>query len=102
MSRLEQLKKLVADAGQDPLPHYALGLEYTNLERWQEALAAFEAALKVDGRYAAGYYQKARAQLKLGQPEAARAALRTGLEVADATRDARTVAETRKLLDTIG
>ena len=101
MSRLEQLQKLVASTPDDPLLHYVLGLEYTNLERWGDAVAAYEAALRADPRYAAAYYHKARAEIKAGRGAVAQDTLKVGLEVAGAAGDQKTVKEMRQLLDTI-
>ena len=101
MSRLEQLQELVATSPDDPLTHYSLALEYNNLERWDDAIAAFEAALKVDAHYSAAYYHKARAEIKASRREAARSTLTVGIEIAGAAGDAKTVREMKDLLDTI-
>jgi tetratricopeptide (TPR) repeat protein len=101
MSRLEQLEKLIALSPEDPLAHYALGLEYTNLERYEPAIAAFEQTLKVDAKYSAAYYHKARAEIKAGRRDAALSTLKLGLEVAASVGDQKTVAEMRLLRDTI-
>jgi len=102
MPRLEQLLQLVATSPDDPLTHYALALEYFNLERWDEALAAFRKTLEIDSEYTAAYYHKARAEIRAGQREAAGATLTTGMECARAHGDAKTEREMRELLETIG
>ena len=101
MSRLEQLQKLVAASPDDPMTHYSLALEYGNLEQWEDAVSAFEAALKVDAKYAAAYYHKARAEIKLGRRADAQGTLKVGIEVAGAVGDAKTVREMKDLLDTV-
>lgn len=101
MSRLEQLRKLAALTPDDPLTHYALGLEHIHLEQWEEAIAAFERTLTVDVSYAAAYYHKARAESKAGRRAAAGATLARGMEVATAQGDLKTAKEMRQLLDTI-
>ncbi len=101
MSRLEQLQKLVAASPGDPLSHYALGLEYINLQQYAPAIAEFETTLKVDTKYSAAYYHKARAEIKAGRREAALETLKVGMEVATSAGDQKTVAEMRLLRDTI-
>jgi len=101
MSRLQQLLNLVRVAPEDALPHYSLGLEYARLGEWENALAAFDATLRVDQDYSAAYYQKARVEIELGRPEVARATLRCGMDTARAARDWHTVAEMQALAETI-
>ncbi len=101
MSRLEQLKKLAEMSPDDPLAHYAVALEYNNLERHDDAIAAFEQALRVDPNYIAAYYHKARAEIRAGRHTAARGTLKVGVEVAGAAGDAKTVREMGDLLGTI-
>jgi tetratricopeptide (TPR) repeat protein len=101
MSRLEQLQKLVHAAGDDPLSHYGLALEYLNLERWDEAAAAFAEALRLDANYSAAYYHKARAEIGGKRPEAARETLTKGMAVAEAAGDWKTRDEMRELMESI-
>lgn len=101
MSRLEQLKKLVAVAPNDPLSHYALGLEHINLQQFAEAAAAFDAALTADAKYSAAYYHKGRAQIAGGWAEEARQTLTVGMDVAKAQGDWKTQNEMRELLESI-
>ncbi len=101
MTRLEKLQKLAAATPQDPLAHFAIGLEHLNLEQYPQAVAAFAQALAVDSRYVAGYYHKARAEIRAGQHEAAQRTLQAGIDVAQAAGDAKTVREMKELLVTI-
>jgi tetratricopeptide (TPR) repeat protein len=101
MSRLEQLKQLAEVAPDDPISHYGVGLECINLERWEDAIAAFDLALGVDAKYSSAYYHKARAQISGGRSEAARATLQAGMAVAVAVGDAHTDGEMRELLESI-
>lgn len=102
MSRLEQLQKLADASPDDPLAHYAVALEYASLERYDDAIAAFERALRADANYVAAYYHKARTEIKAGKHDAGRATLKIGIELASAAGDARTTREMRDLLDTVG
>ena len=101
-TRLEQLRKLTETAPDDPLTHYAIGLEYINLKQWTNAVAAFERTLKIDNKYTAAYYHKARAEIRADQRPAAKATLAAGIECAEASGDMKTAREMRELLETIG
>lgn len=101
MTRVEQLKKLVALAPNDPMSHYGLGLEYLKLQDWPAAIAAFADAVRVDAKYSAAYYHKARAELGGGQPDAAKATLAAGMATAQAVGDWHTKGEMEELLRTI-
>jgi tetratricopeptide (TPR) repeat protein len=101
MSRLEQLRKLAAAQPADPFTHYGIALECVQLERWEEALAAFEQTLAIDHAYAAAYFQKARTELKLGRRQAAAVTLQAGVQVAAAQGDTHTVSKMKELLETL-
>jgi len=102
MSRLEQLLKLAAACPEDPLTHYAVGLEYMNRQQWAEAVAAFERALAIDSQYTAAYYHKARAEIRWGRRESAKQTLAVGMACASAKGDLKTEREMRELLETLG
>jgi tetratricopeptide (TPR) repeat protein len=93
MSRLEQLKQLAELDPADPLAHYGLGLEHINLEQWPQAIAAFARAIACDARYSAAYYHKARAEIAVGETDAARSTLSQGIEVARQVGDLKTAGE---------
>ena len=99
--RLERLRRLTELDPDDPLTHYGLALEYLKLERWDQAIAAFERTLQIDPNYSAAYYHKARAELGAARPDAAAETLRRGIEVARAAGDMKTEQEMRELLEAI-
>lgn len=101
MTRLEQLQKLASVTRDDPMPHYAVGLELAQQERWSEAVQAFQQALRINENYSAALYHMARAQIKAGAHADAVETLRRGMTVAHAAGDWKTEAEMRDLLDTI-
>lgn len=101
MSRLDQLKKLITIAPNDPMTHYGLGLEYINLQDWPNAIAAFGEAVRVDPKYSAAYYHQARAQIGGGLNAEARATLNAGIAQAQAVGDWHTKGEMEELLRTI-
>jgi tetratricopeptide (TPR) repeat protein len=102
VSRLEKLQKLAAADPGDPFVHYGLGLEYAQLERWEEARAAFAHVLELDPHYVAAHLQKARAELRLGRRDIARQSLQTGIAVATSRGDKHAADEMSKLLETLG
>lgn len=101
MSRLDQLRKLAATQPGDPFTQYGVGLECMQLERWEEALAAFEQTLRIDRQYAAAYFQKARVELKLGRREAAIETLKAGIAVAAAKGETHTVSKMQETLESL-
>lgn len=101
MTRLEQLQKLVAIAPTDPMSHYGVGLEYINLQQWDDASAAFQEAIDADAKYSAAYYHKARALINGGKHDAARETLTSGIAVAKSAGDWHTQGEMQSLLETI-
>ncbi len=101
MSRLVQLQKLAAVQPDDPLIQYGIGLELANREQWLEALAAFEQTLKIDPQYVAAWFQRARAQIKLGRKTEAVETLRTGIAHAEARGDRHSADEMRKTLEAL-
>lgn len=101
MTRLQKLLQLAATTPDDPFTHYGVGLEYAQLERWDDALHAFDQALRVDAGYIAAYHQKARAALKLGQRDAATDALCAGIAAARARGERHEADEMQKMLEAL-
>lgn len=101
MARLDKLRQLAAAQPQDPFVHYGVGLECVALEKWDDALAAFERVLALDSQYSAAHLQKARLEIRLGEREAARATLTAGHAAALAANDRHTADEMTKLLETL-
>ncbi len=101
MSRLDQLRKLADAQPDDPFAHYAVGLEYAEQRQWAQAQAALARSLEIDADYTAAYMQKARAELKLGRREDARATLQAGMAVAGRLGDQHAVDELGKMLEAL-
>lgn len=101
MTRLEQLQRLISIAPNDPMSHYGLGLEFINLKRWDDAVAAFHKATEVDAKYSAAYYHKARAEIGAGRSDDARGTLTLGITVAKSAGDWHTQSEMTELLESI-
>jgi tetratricopeptide (TPR) repeat protein len=102
MTRLEKLRKLADATPDDPFIHYGVGLEYVNLEKWPEALECFRIALRLDTNYIAAYYQKSRAELRLGQRDAAKDTLTKGIVAAKLQNQKHAADEMLKTLESLG
>lgn len=101
MTRVEQLKKLIELDPRDPMSHYGLGLEYVNLQEWDNAIAAFGQAIAADANYSSAYYHKARAEIGGGRHADAKTTLTKGMEIAQAAGDWHTQGEMRELLESV-
>jgi predicted Zn-dependent protease len=71
MSRLEQIRALIADDPRDAMLRFALGNELFQLGRYVEAIEPLKAALDIDPEYAFVYIQLAQAYEQSGQIELA-------------------------------
>ena len=78
MSRIEQIRALIADDPGDAMLRFALGNEYFQSGQYTEAIAALKAALDLDPEYAFVYIQLAHAYENNGQLELARQTIETG------------------------
>ncbi|MGH8071155.1 MAG: tetratricopeptide repeat protein [Candidatus Entotheonellia bacterium] len=78
MTRLEQLRTLIADDPHDAMLRFALGNEYFQLGRYAEAIESHTAAIAIDPEYAFVYIQLAEAYEKSGQIELARQTVEAG------------------------
>jgi predicted Zn-dependent protease len=78
MSRLEQIRALIADDPHDAMLRFALGNEYFQHGRYGEAIEALKAALTIDMEYAFVYIQLAEAYEKSGQLDMARQTIAAG------------------------
>lgn len=100
--RLTKLLKLAeADPG-DPFIHYGVGLEYVNLERWADAIEAFERVLARRPDDVPALLQKGRAEIKLGRQDAARQSWSAGLSAAQRAGDRHAASELQGFLDALG
>jgi tetratricopeptide (TPR) repeat protein len=101
MPSLEQLRQLLRADPDDPFVLYGLAQEYARLERWADAIAHYDRCLAVDPLYCYAYYHKARAQARAGDPSAAAATVRDGLDAARRAGDDHAAAELQALLESL-
>ena len=78
MSRIEQIRALIADEPHDAMLRFALGNEYFQLAQYAEAIEALTAAIEIDPEYAFVYIQLAEAYEKSGRIELARQTVEAG------------------------
>jgi Tfp pilus assembly protein PilF len=78
MSRLEQIRALIAEDPHDAMLRFALGNEYFQQGRYAEAIESLNAAIAIDAEYAFVYIQLAEAYEKNGQIELARQTVEAG------------------------
>ena len=85
--RLAALRQLAAGEPDDPLTQFLYGSEAASLGFPDEARTAFEAAIRLDPRYAAAYRHLGNALEKLGRTAEAVEIYRRGIDVAKRTGD---------------
>jgi Tfp pilus assembly protein PilF len=78
MSRIEQIRALIADEPHDAMLRFALGNEHFQLAQYAEAIEALTAAIEIDPEYAFVYIQLAEAYEKSGRIELARQTVEAG------------------------
>jgi tetratricopeptide (TPR) repeat protein len=102
--RLEFLLKLTSQAGAgaaDPFAWYGLAMEYRTLERYSEALAAFEELRARAPDYVPMYLMCGQMLEKLGRTADARAWLGAGAEVARNKGETHALSELESALGTL-
>jgi tetratricopeptide (TPR) repeat protein len=86
--RLTKLLSMLVKNPRDPFLHYGVGMERKKLRQFDEAVAAFRAALEVDPAYSYAYYQIGQTLELAGDVPGARAAYQQGIAAADRAGDA--------------
>jgi tetratricopeptide (TPR) repeat protein len=85
--RLQRLRDLAASDPDDALARFLLGREAATQGLFEEARAAFAAAVERDPRYTAAYRQWGNALEQLGRYEEAAVVYARGVRVAERTGD---------------
>lgn len=99
-SRLEQLKALAAKS-KKPLPHYGLAMEYRSVGDLASAVATFQNLHAMHPDYVPAYFMRAQVHEEMGDIDAARAALETGLPIARRVGDDHAWGEMQSMLDSL-
>jgi tetratricopeptide (TPR) repeat protein len=92
-NRLEILKSMVEQKPEDSFSRYGLAMEYANTGSLEAAVEQFEALLRYNPNYSAGYFHGGQTLEKLGRIDAAREIYRRGIEVTGTTGDEHTRGE---------
>lgn len=100
-SRLEILLKSLEASPQDAFTRYLVALEWTKLQRHEEALAAFDHLLNEHPAYVPTYYQFAQLYENLGRPEDAIRIYKLGLAAARHAGDAHAASELQAALEVL-
>ena len=85
--RMRQLQQMLQRQPDDPFLLYGLAMEHKKAEEPARALEYFGKVLQRDPNYCYAYYQRAQVHESLGDADAARQALREGLQAADRCGD---------------
>ncbi len=97
-NRREALQKLLDSGREDALLRYSLGNEWLAAAEPAEAVPHLERAVELDPGYSAAWKLLGRALADTGDAEAAAAAYRRGIEVAEARGDKQAAKEMQVFL----
>lgn len=86
-SALESFERMLASGKDSALIRYSIGNEYAKLKDWARSREALEHAVALDPGFTAAWKLYARALEGSGEPAAALAAYRQGIEVAQRKGD---------------
>jgi hypothetical protein len=100
-SRLETLRKFVAQSPGDPFPRYGLAMELKNAGLSDEARAVFAELEQRFPDYVPQYLMHANLLVSLRASDEARKVLEAGLRAAAKARDAHAESELRAALDAL-
>ncbi len=102
MSRIESIRKLLAEDPNDTFLLYSLGMEHLAGGQTAEAAEDFRRILELDPSYLAAYPQAAEALEGCGDPAGAAGMLRRGLAVAEDIGDTHARDRLQLLLKALG
>lgn len=95
--RITQLKEFIREDPSDPFNHYALALEYLNVDK-QKALEIFNNILSVHHDYLPVFYQLGKLYEELNEYENAIESYNRGILIAQQKNDLKTLRELRAAL----
>jgi len=99
--RVAALKQVLEANPNDAFARYALGLEYSNSDDTDAALAEFQRLLAAHPDYTNGYLMAAQTLLRADRSGEARTMLQNGIECARRTRNQHAQAEMEGMLEEI-
>ena len=98
MSLIQNLEAMLASGQDSPLIRFGLGNALISEQRHQAAAGHLRAALELDPNYSAAWKLLGKAYAAVGDVEAATAAFRQGMKVAEAKGDIQSVKEMKVFL----
>ena len=101
MPKLETLEEFVASSPDEPLPRYALAMEYRNLGRDEQATATFRELVKRRPEYVPTYLMLAQTLIGMGQRDEARTVLESGVAAARKAGERHALGELQDALDSL-
>lgn len=96
--RIKQLLQFIEEDPSDPFNHYALALEYSNMDE-NRALQIFQQVVKDHKEYLPVYYQLAVLYARLGEKEKAAQTFNEGIVMARNQNDFKTLRELNAALE---
>jgi tetratricopeptide (TPR) repeat protein len=97
--RLGMLEQLVVSKPSEPFPRYGLAMEYKKLERYDDAVAAFEQLIEVKPGYVPSYLMFGNLLEALGRAGEAASIYGAGIEAAQAAGDDHAIGELQAARD---
>ena len=101
-SRREKIEAMLEEEPQDQFLRYSLACEYDNEDRSEESLALLQGLMSDSPPHVHAFLRGAQLLVKLGNIEEARAALRTGIEIARQQNELHAAGEMGELLASLG
>jgi tetratricopeptide (TPR) repeat protein len=101
MPSLESLLEFVSSSPTEPLPRYALGMEYRNLGRHEDAVKTFRELASLHPEYVPTYLMLGQTLIGLGRAGEARAVLTAGLGAARQAGNRHAAGELQEALDSL-
>jgi len=97
--RIAMLKEFLNGNPNDVFTRYGLAMEYSKAGNIETALSEFNALLKIDPDYAAGYFMAAQMLDKQGRGAEAKTFLQNGIAAASRTGNQHAKSEMQAMLD---
>jgi thioredoxin-like negative regulator of GroEL len=101
VSRIDQLKSMVADAPDDAELRYFLAMAYVSAGDENSALAGFRQLASENPEYVPAYVQSGQLLARLGREDEARTIFRAGIAAAQKAGDMHAAGEMEAFLDSL-
>lgn len=96
--RLKRLRKLLERDPDDPFMHYAIGLEYVSMKRYNQGIAKFQDLIQRDSHYVPAYHQLGLLLVQLRKKDEAISILQQGIAEAAGAGDQQSRMEMEEIL----